>query len=114
MWSPAVVAGAVVVVTTASVDVLTAVADAGAPPDWSSSTWEFTRAAAEPATSTPPIDSSIAKRALGAFILPASFPGDGTASLSVGRTGDVQESSNNVADSTNGSHAEEPSSTMKG
>ncbi len=61
------------VVTGGADELLTAVADAGAPPDSSSSTCEFTNAAAEPAASTPPIDSSIATRALGAFI-PTSSP----------------------------------------
>jgi hypothetical protein len=101
-------------VTTGSTVVLTAVADAGAPPDCSSSTCEFTSAAADPAASTPPIDNNIATRALGAFIRPASSTDDGTGRSSALRTGDIQETSNNFPDSAKGHRRAEASSTMRG
>ena len=101
--------GVVVSCTAVGIDVvLTAVAVGGAPLDWPSSTCEFTRAAAEPATSTPPIDNSIASRGLGAFIGP-----DGTGRSATAEPGDVQESSNIVVESANRPPAAWSSSTMR-
>jgi hypothetical protein len=100
--------GVVVSCTAVWVDVVTAVAAGGAPLDWSSSTLALTRAAAEPATSTPPIESSIASRGVGAFIDP-----DGTEHSATLEPGDVQDSSNIVAESANGRPTGQHSSTMK-
>jgi hypothetical protein len=68
----------------------------------------LTRAAAEPATSTPPIESSIASRGVGAFIDP-----DGTEHSATLEPGDVQDSSNIVAESANGRPTGQQSSTMR-
>jgi DNA-binding response OmpR family regulator len=103
--------GAIVVVT--AVDTTAADAVGGAPLGRSSSTRELTSAAAEPATSTPPIDISIATLALGTFIHDL-LPGDARGWRSATRQGDVQEASNNVADSANRRSRVVASSTMKG